>query len=354
MPLAYKPDFEEARERWDAFWRMEIVDRPVLSITSPKEGVAHAARPAYLSGIDGDHDRVAAQADAHVASRYWCADAIPFYDPSFGPDQLAAFVGAELDNSRQEFGTNWAKAFVDDWDKALPITLQEDSPLWQGMLGLCRTLAEAAKGKFVVGVLDLHSNMDLLSAVRSPERLCLDVIDVPERVDRAMLDARRLYRPVYEALREASNQAETGSIGWLPFYSPGRFATMQCDFMALIGPEQARRFVIPALEEEAALLDHSAYHYDGPDALRHLDDVLGIRDIDVIQWTPGAREPNLLGWIDLLKTIQQAGKGLFLNCDPEGAKVLHGELRPEGVLYSIQAESERQADELVAWFRRQT
>ena len=33
--LAFKPDFADAQHRWDAMWRHEIVDRPVICITAP-------------------------------------------------------------------------------------------------------------------------------------------------------------------------------------------------------------------------------------------------------------------------------------------------------------------------------
>ena len=36
MQLQYKPDFERARERWDALWDHEIIDRPCTCVTAAK------------------------------------------------------------------------------------------------------------------------------------------------------------------------------------------------------------------------------------------------------------------------------------------------------------------------------
>jgi hypothetical protein len=354
VPLKYKPDFEAAQERWDAFWRMEIIDRPTLFIRAPKDGVEPAPPLPNLAELTMSFDEVARRAEACIANTYWCAEAIPYHFASFGPDQFAAFIGGELDNSRVEFGTNWAKPFVEGWNEVLPLTLKEDAPIWRNALELCRTLARAGEGKFLVSVFDLHSNADLLSAVRCPERLCLDMVDAPDLIGRAMASARALYAPVFSKLAEASNQPATGYCGWLPFYSRSPYATIQCDFLALIGPEHARRFVLPALEEEAAYLDHSALHYDGPGALVHCDDILAIPNIDVIQWVPGAGAPPLIEWMDLLKKIQKAGKGLHILCSAEESKIFHRELRPEGMLYEVPVGSEKEADELVEWFRRHT
>jgi hypothetical protein len=163
-----------------------------------------------------------------------------------------------------------------------------------------------------------------------------------------------MYMPIYEGIYEAGDMGRRGTIGWAPFYCEGKFATIQCDFIGVIGPEDARRFVIPALSEEASYLDHSVYHYDGPDALVHLNDILAIPRIDVIQWVPGERNPRLIKWIDLLKKIQKAKKGLQIYCSVEEVKKFHKELRPEGILYCVEASSRQEADNLNSWLKKNT
>jgi len=149
--------------------------------------------------------------------------------------------------------------------------------------------------------------------------------------------------------------AERGSIGWTPFYSRGKFCTIQCDFICMISPAMSRRFVIPALAEEAAHLDHCVYHFDGPGALPHFDDICSIRDIDVIQWVQGSGQGRHVNWIDLLKRFQAAGKGLQVCGTTDEVKVLHRELRPEKVLYCVSGvRSVREGEELIRWFERNT
>ena len=148
---------------------------------------------------------------------------------------------------------------------------------------------------------------------------------------------------------KAGNMEKTGSIGWAPTYAhKGKFAVIQCDFSCLISPQQVREFVIPAVEEEAAFLDYSVYHYDGKDALGHLDDILAIKDIDVIQWVPGDGQPRSIEWMELLKKIQKAGKGLWIY-DWTCEEILQNfkELKPEGLVFSVGASSEDEAKRLV-------
>ena len=88
--------------------------------------------------------------------------------------------------------------------------------------------------------------------------------------------------------------------------------------------------------------------------MKHLDDLLAIEAIDIIQWQPGAGKPGPLCWIELYRKIQQAEKGLQIRCTPEEVRALHKELRPEKVLYVVEASSEREAEGLLDWLEDNT
>ena len=47
MELALKPDLDEALEHWRAFWNKEIIRRPCIAITAPREGVERVPGPAW-------------------------------------------------------------------------------------------------------------------------------------------------------------------------------------------------------------------------------------------------------------------------------------------------------------------
>ena len=354
MELRYKLDFEEARQRWDAFWKGEIIGRPCLAITVPREGVETPPRPRQLAGLQMSYREVAEMYDAHAAARVFMAEAIPHLRPGFGPDTFAALLGADLKWTEDSGDTNWPVPFVEDWDAAMPLGIDEANPWWQKLMALTRALAEVSDGKWLVGQMDIHSNMDALLAIRTGQRLCTDLIERPETIDRAMQQVRPCFARVYDAVYEAGNM-QRGTIGWTPFYSRGKFATIQCDFVCMISPPMSRRFVIPAIEEEAAHLDHCAYHMDGPDTRPHWDDICGIEDIDVIQWVQGAGTGAHIDWLDVLKDFQSRGKGLQVHASADEAKAIHRELRPEKVLYCIGGVKTRQEGEaVIRWFERNT
>ncbi len=347
--LEFKPDFQPAQERWLAFWNQELIDRPCCNMRAPRDGVTPVAGPPYLSGAREDFGPVIDRILAGAATVWYGGDLMPSYTPSFGPDMMSAWLGADLEFDERGFGTNWVVACIEDWDDALPLALNPDNYWWRRMLDFCRALGEAMRDKMLVAHLDLHSNMDTLSAMRTPAKLCLDMMDIPETIDRAMADVRALYQPIYDALYQAANMGAHGTCGWVPAYHPVRTNTIQCDFAALIGPEHFRRWVVPALEEEAAYLGHCVYHYDGPECLVHLADICAIPGLDCIQWTTGARNKAFIEWMDLLKEIQARGVSLWIPCDCESIKVFHRELKPNMLFYDCSAPSQAVGEATLQW-----
>ena len=354
MQLKTKPNFEEAADRWEAFWRGEVLDRPPVCIVAPKDGAEPAASPGQLFAWSQGPRRAAEQCRAHAATHAFLGEAIPFIRPGFGPDTYAALMGAQLRSSPESSQTNWAVPCVEDWDAFAPSTLDDANSTWRDLLEFARVAAEVGEGVFLVGQADLHGNLDALSALRGPENLCLDLLERPEAVARALEEALSRFPAIYGGLWDAGKMAERGSIGWIPAYARGRFCTLQCDFLCMVGPAMARRFVFPALEREAACVDHAVFHYDGPGALGHLDDVCALPGLEVIQWVPGAGDrPRHVDWLDLLKDIQSRGKGLHLSGRPEEVKTLRRELRPEKVFFDVQGvRSQREGEELLKWFAR--
>jgi len=256
--------------------------------------------------------------------------------------------------SQDSKSTNWVEPCVRDWRDAFPLAIRDDNPAWRHMQELGRQVAAICAGRCLTGVCDLHSNADALSALRGPQNFCLDFYDCPELVGEAMRQVRSLYQPVYQKLYETGGMsAATGTIGWIPFWCAGRYATIQCDFVCMVSPELSRQFIIPALAEEAEFLDHCIYHLDGPGTLPHLDDILSIQAIDAIQWVSGDGQPPMHTWLDVLKKCQAAGKGLQISgVNFEQIKMLTRELKPEGIVYCVRVDSEKELDAIARWLEQ--
>lgn len=354
MQLAYKPDLDEALKYWRAYWAGEIIDRPCTCVRAWKTPGAHVPGPPNVNGF-ADWDASLRAFDAHAAAISWLGEAMPFMHLNFGPDQFAAWIGGDLRHSSVgDEATSWSVPVIQDWASDAKDIDHLHGDWWQKALDYYALAAEISEGKWLVGIADIHSNMDALSALRGPQDLCMDLHDVPEQIDAAMAKVRRAFAPCVEGLEKAGRMSERGYIGWAAFYSETRFAVLQCDFACMVSPEHFRRWIMPALEEESSFLDHCIYHYDGPDALVHLKDVLSIPRLHTIQWVSGAGNPPTIEWMDLLQEIQNAGKSLHIGASPEEVRVYHKHLRPERVMYDVWCASEQDAHDLLSWLKANT
>ena len=353
LHLACKPDAAEAQERMRAFWAGEMIDRPCVSVTVPRSGANPPPLPQVLAP---DFDFVSAvdRFEQCVSGTFFGGEAMPALNPTWGPDTIAGFVGAEL-KLRPEEDTSWALPFVEDWDSIQSLSIDPDSRWWNAVLQLCRTAAERGRGKFLVCGLDMHTNADLLAAIRGPERLCMDLIDNPEPVLRHIKSTHALYADVLDAVFDATNGPELGSVSWLDMWSDGKTQSVECDFSALVSPEHFRKFILPTIEYEVSCLDDAVYHLDGVSSLPHLDDLLAIDRLKGIQWVQGAGEPPMTEWLDLLRKIQNAGKSIHISVAPDEMKSVHPHLAPEKTFYALwPVTTESEARELIHWLETHT
>lgn len=228
----------------------------------------------------GDMDSIIERAIRSAESVYWGGEAVPSYFLIFGPDEIAVFTGATLCWIPDSGDTGWSKPFI--------------------------RAARRMAGKMLLTPPDLHTNMELRAAVRGPQALCLDLIACPRLIDRAMDDARRIFRELWVAVIEAGQMDARGFCHGA--YSIERAAVLQCDFSCMMIPEMFRRWAMPALEEAAAIVEHAVYHWDRPGALAHTETLLQSEGLYALSYVPGSGHGTHLDYIDSFRRCRQAAK----------------------------------------------
>jgi hypothetical protein len=353
LELHYKPDAAEAQERLRAYWQGQLVDRACVSVRASKDAVNPLKRSLIVAedfDLSGAIDRFQQWADG----MFFGGEAMPALMPNYGPDQWAGFLGAKL-TLVPDMDTSWVKPLVGDWDEMPRMTIDPANRWWKAIVDLTRLVARQCRGRFILSTIDTHSNLDCLSALRGPSQLCLDLVERPEAVARALTQVAALYEPIYKSLYEAGRMAEFGSTSWSDMWSERRTQTVQCDFCCMISPEHFRRFALPWIKYEASCLDHAVYHMDGPGQIRHLDDLLAMRGLHTIQWVPGAGQPTASAWLEMLRKIQAKGKSVQVLVTVEELKAIYRELAPEKTYYWVQdCASESEARALLKWMKEHT
>lgn len=355
--LELKADFADAVRRWEAYLDGEILDRPVVLVSCPRPGapaVPAVPAPSYHDKVFRPFDAVLDQALENARGMWWGGEALPTFSPSFGCDEVAIFCSRNSQFIWHEnvTGTNWSHPFIHEWDGALPLRLNEDHPLWKRMLSLLQAAAERLGGKMCLGTIDLHTNLDLLAAARGAQNLCLDLLDRPEVVERALADARALFPALWRASTAAARLPQLGYAAG--FFSYRGAAVLQCDFSTMISPQMFRRWVLPALEEEAEIVGHAYYHWDGVGALKHKEAILSSRGLHTLGFLPGEGHGPQIEYLDLFQECQAAGKAVHVGGPLEECQAMHRELRPGKTIYTVFVSTPSEGEAALEWFRRNT
>lgn len=346
MELAGVENFEEVLQRYERCLRRENDDRPVMHVTAPKKSGPEPppAPPTLMERWFNFEWRL----DCHevwVSRTEYVAEAFPSFLCNLGPDVFVAFLGSELEFAES---TSWAKFRVKDWAEEPPLKFNPDSHYWKQMEKFLRLAAQRGEGKWIVASGDIHPNADALSALRGPENLCLDLIERPDEVRKRLAECFKAFKEVLKRHFDIIHPHSDGVVtSWIPVPVRGRYAALQNDFSCMVSPQMFRDFFLQWLREEAAFLDRSIYHWDGPGALPHMDAICSVEGINAIQWVYGEGNGPMSRWIPLLEELQERGEGLWISCGCQETLSIVEALKPQGVIITTHAGSREEAEALV-------
>jgi len=342
-------DWEEhdlTLERFDAFWDKEILDRPLIHITAPRQKQKKLLFPTPKSVEEKwiNVEYVIKKAELHLENTLFLGDAIPWYWPNLGPDHFTACLGGNLVFRDEE--TSWAEPFREDLAGYDPV-LDENNRWWKIMNDLLDSLCEVAEGNFLIGIPDLHYGGDSLVATVGAQRLVRHLFHDPEEVKRLISTLTDICVSVFEFYYGKIRRIQKGSITWIPAYSRGRYFALQDDFSGLVSPRMFSEFFLEEQERLSRHLDNSIFHLDGPMALRNLDILLEMESLDGVQWVPGAGAEPMSRWVDVCRKVLDADRCLQIGCRPDEVEFLLSKLRPEGLFITTHCSTEREARNLL-------
>jgi hypothetical protein len=331
--LSLKPDYETSKQRIEAFWEREILDRPVVQFTLYKPEEQCLPLPASRHATPAerwlDADYQAERALADLSNQLFQGDTLPVAWPNLGPDVLASLYGCPLEFG--DYGTSWSRPILDDWAAADRLTLDWDHPFLHKLQQMTGALLELGQGHFLTGMTDWHPGGDCLAALRGPQNLALDLLTCPEQVKALLARLEADYQAVYDLFYRRLCAAGLPITTWTPLLCSGKYYLPSNDFSTMISREMFAQFFLPGIVRECQFLDRSMYHLDGPGALRHLDCLLGIHELDAIQFVPTVSDAAFARWAWVYRRIQASGKALQVTCEVGEVDQVMQALRPHGV-----------------------
>ncbi len=333
--MDFLAQYPETRERFRAFWAGDVADRPPVEIRLPKKGrppfagKEHPDWDAWWLDIEERADRYAYDVEGVV----YLGDALPAVFPNLGPEIYSAWCGCPLHFTET---TSWSEPIVEDWERdGGKVRLDWNHPLLRAMDQLTDALLERSQGRFMVGLTDFHPGGDHLAALRDPANLAMDMIENLDYVKAELPRAQAEYFAAYDHFYAKLHAAGYPSFSWMGnLLGEGKFYIPSNDFSCMISTAMFEEVFLPGIREECRFYDQSIYHLDGPGALRHLDVLLEIPELNAVQWVCGAGNEGYARWTPVYQKIQKAGKGIALYIQLRELEEVFATLRPEGVYFA--------------------
>jgi 5-methyltetrahydrofolate--homocysteine methyltransferase len=250
--------------------------------------------------------------------RYFCethefmAESFPNLSIDFGPGSMAGYLGCNIVFNKN---TVWFDEFVEDWLEYKDLEYDPENEWFKKHIELFRRVKELAGDDFYIGIPDIMENIDVLASMRGAQNTIFDMVDEPEEMERRIAQIDDIYFKYYDQFYDIVKDEGNGSCYTVfQIWGSGRTAKLQCDFSAMMSPDNFRDFIQPSLRKQAKQLDHVLYHLDGPDAIKHVDALMEIEEIDALQWTSGDYGPDgtFEQWYEIYDKAVAAGKGLWV------------------------------------------
>lgn len=314
--MKYKDNWDDTRARFEAWWKGSSIGRPMMRV------IAKRSEPAEALEGDVDYadanDRYLNVAKNVRRYRNFCrthrflAEAYPHMNVDLGPGSMALYLGSEPIFKPQ---TVWYTECLGELEEAQRLRYDPENRWWKKHLEMAREAVKLSGGDFYVDIPDVFENIDILQLLRGAQNLCFDMIDEPDQVKKTLARLDSWYFRYIDAMYDLVKDAD-GASSYTVFdiWGPGKTIKVQCDFSAVMSPKQFRGFVLPSLQEECSKLDFSLYHLDGPDAIKHVDAIMEIKNLHALQWTCGAGQPDggCERWFPIYEKVRAAGKSLWI------------------------------------------
>ena len=333
----YKVNMEAAKEKFRNYWAHKNTGRPLMCVIARRPEVEQYSdgtpveggyldqicqgkyynMPEELKWKDMD-DKYQDPQRIVDRYRYFCqthaflGESFPNLNIDFGPGSLASYLGSEIGFKED---TVWFNKCLDSWDGVPKLTFDPENKWFKKHLQLAKDCQALAGDDFYVDMPDLMENIDVLASLRGAQDILFDLLDEPEMIGERIQEGTDIYYEYYDRFYDVIKDEEGGNAYTVfQIWGPGRTVKLQCDFSAMMSPEDFRKYIQPSLRSQSENVDHVLYHLDGPAAIKHMDALMEIEGIDALQWTSGDAGPDgtLPDWDVIYDKAIAAGKSIWV------------------------------------------
>jgi hypothetical protein len=281
-PITQEPKYTEAIARWNAFWSLEDIGRPLWLFPAASTILAVITRMAPLPRLFQEKE---VQLQAEIATLKWRDamgiddDFVPQLQPQGGVTAFASAFGCRVEYF--EHTQPWAHPVIKADDPPEKVYDLQPPAVSDGQLGQMLEFTDyfvaETHGRYPIAVTNMQGPLDTAYLVWEPSAFMLAMYTNPKEV-------HHLMRLVTDLIIRYVKEQRTHSPEFMPCHFPplwlpdGRGIAISDDGLAVIGAKLYQEFCLPYVnelsEEFGGIMIHSCGNF-----VHQFDNLEKVRDL---------------------------------------------------------------------------
>ena len=350
--MSYKYRLQASLQRWRAFWRHDVADRPPLVVhfrleepeTRPEE-----RRERTLADFEAqfDPEQVAnqvAQAETQFARRAgFPDDTLPQISAPSGVAVTGWLFGSQVEISA---GIPWVWPHLERIDDWRSIDFDAARCRFDQILAIDSILSTLSQGQYAVSSASLDGPADMVVRMLGEEKLALALYEQPVEVESLFAHCTGLWRNfVHAKLQILPTYGGGTATGW-DYWVPGKGIALQEDFGQMISPTQFRNMILKYDCQLAEGLDCIWFHVHSG-ALHMAPEIASsgaFNGIQICNDYPAG--PDIEDMLPTLQYIQERGCLILRKFTLDQLDRVIGKLSPQGLAIDIQCTDLRATNDI--------
>ena len=277
------------------------------------------------------------------------SDVIQRFTPAFGIPWVEAIAGCRVTANP---GSLWAEPSWDGYEDRPEFRFDPQNPWLCKLIEFTRAMVELADGRFPVAVPQMRGPLDTLSAMRTPQQMCVDLIESPREVSMVLDELTDLWIGIGQAVLDVIPPFHGGYTARMGTWAPGRAITPQNDVSTLVSPKTYDEFALAADRRIVGRFPYTEFHMHASE-YHQVEGLLTLKELTTIQLTleHGIGGPPLDKMIPVARRILSEKPLLLSALDVQSAEICMKELPSEGLFMTVAPYDYELTPEYTQWLQ---
>jgi len=209
------------------------------------------------------------------------SDLIQAFTPAFGIPWVEAIAGCTL---TAHPGSIWAEKTFSAYQDRPSYHFDPENPWLRKMVEFTQAMVTFSNNRFPIALPQMRGPLDTLAALRTPEQLCLDIIDQPQAVQQVLEEMTDLWINIADEVLKQIPPFHGGYLTRMKMWAPGYAITPQNDISTLFSPRIYKKHLAHLDHRIFSAFPFSSFHMHSTEH-HQIENLLAQEHLTAVQFT---------------------------------------------------------------------